>query len=191
MLSKNLLFLLAFSPLLFILSCSTPPQKRECQHGDWFDYGQKEGARGALAQASLADYTEKCQAFGVTPDAPAFEKGHIEGLKVYCTKDRGFQEGLENKTYNKVCSEELETQFLGGYRDGHQLFILEKKKKSIEKKIEEGFQRLSEKNVLGYERTRLDEKMHKAQRKLKKMNQEIEKLKKRVQQERKSNDEKI
>ena len=91
--------------------------KEACLQGDWAGVGFKDGEAGR-AQSRLDEHAKACAKAGVVPDAAPYFAARDQGLKLYCTQDRGFSEGRTGQSYAGVCSPGPERGFLVGYSDG-------------------------------------------------------------------------
>lgn len=102
--------------VLFLAGCSSiSPQ--ECQVGDWFAIGKTDGQQG-IASSKFRSYQKDCAKHGLSADFKAYERGHAEGVLLYCTYDAGRELGQSGGSYNKVCTGALEPQFRLGYDRG-------------------------------------------------------------------------
>jgi hypothetical protein len=99
-----------------LAGCATISQEA-CLQGDWFRVGLKDGEAGR-AQSRLDDHAKACAKAGVVPDSALYFQARDQGLKFYCTPDRGFSEGRNGNSYAGVCPQEPERDFLIGYADG-------------------------------------------------------------------------
>jgi len=99
-----------------LASCATMSQE-QCLQGDWGAVGFKDGEAGR-AQSRLDDHAKACAKSGVVPQAAPYFAARDQGLKLYCTQDRGFREGRTGQSYAGVCPEGAERGFLAGYADG-------------------------------------------------------------------------
>lgn len=97
-------------------SCATMSED-QCLAGDWGAQGYRDGADG-LPMSRLDDHAQACVKFGVTPNLAAYGAARDDGLRSYCTPQRGFIEGREGDSYHGVCSPADEADFLPAYRDG-------------------------------------------------------------------------
>lgn len=89
----------------------------QCLQGDWGAVGFKDGEAGR-AQSRLDDHAKACAKSGVVPQAAPYFAAREQGLKLYCTQDRGFREGRTGSSYAGVCPPGPERGFLVGYGDG-------------------------------------------------------------------------
>jgi len=72
----------------------------------------------------------------------AYYRGRDQGLKSYCTRDRGFELGRLGERYNPICPQDLESDFLAGYSKGQgqydrklKIATLEQRLRTIENQI--------------------------------------------------------
>ncbi len=103
--------------LMGLGSCATMSEG-QCLAGDWVGQGRADGAAGYGA-GRLSDHAEACARHGVTPDANAYYRGHVQGVRQYCTPGRGFRVAVGGGGYsNGFCPADLEQDFLYAYSDG-------------------------------------------------------------------------
>lgn len=95
--------------------------KEECMNADWKIIGYEDGASGYLT-SRIGNHRKDCAKYGITPDFKSYEEGRLEGLKEYCTPQKGYLLGRSGKQYNNVCSPELELSFLKGYQKGRSVY---------------------------------------------------------------------
>lgn len=101
---------------LLLASCATISEEA-CLQGDWASIGFKDGEAG-YPQSRLDDHAKACAKTGVTPDPTPYFAARDQGLKLYCTPERGFREGRLGHTYAGVCPERAARSFLPAYADG-------------------------------------------------------------------------
>jgi hypothetical protein len=99
-----------------LAGCATM-SKEACLRGDWAGVGYGDGDAGR-PQSRLDEHAKACAKSGVVPDAGAYFQAREQGLKLYCTQDRGFGEGRNGNAYHSVCPQGPEGGFLVGYADG-------------------------------------------------------------------------
>lgn len=99
-----------------LAGCATMSQEA-CLRGDWVGVGYGDGEAGR-PQSRLDEHAKACAKAGVVPDAGAYFQAREQGLKMYCTQDRGFREGRNGDSYHGVCPQGPERGFLVGYADG-------------------------------------------------------------------------
>jgi hypothetical protein len=99
-----------------LAGCATM-SKEACLQGDWAGVGFKDGEAGR-PQSRLDEHAKACAKTGVVPEAAPYFQARDQGLKLYCTQDRGFGEGRNGNAYAGVCPQGPERGFLVGYADG-------------------------------------------------------------------------
>ena len=112
-----ILILITFISGLFVLSGCATLGKDECLNADWRTIGYEDGAHGYPA-SRIGSHREDCAKHGVTPDFNRYEQGRLEGLREYCTPQKGYGLGTSGRQYNYVCPRDLESTFLKGYYQG-------------------------------------------------------------------------
>jgi hypothetical protein len=80
-----------------LAGCATM-SKEACLQGDWAGVGFKDGEAGR-PQSRLDEHAKACAKSGVVPDAAPYFQAREQGLKLYCTQDRGFGEGRNGNAY--------------------------------------------------------------------------------------------
>jgi len=99
-----------------LAGCASMSQEA-CLQGDWAGVGFKDGEAGR-PQSRLDDHAKACAKAGVVPEAGPYFAARDQGLKLYCTQDRGFDEARNGNGYAGVCPQGAERGFLVGYADG-------------------------------------------------------------------------
>jgi hypothetical protein len=123
----------SFSLLLLVISCASL-DKDECLHADWYAIGLEDGARGRAVER-LGDHRRACAKHNVAPDTDRYVAGRNEGLKSFCTYERGFSEGRAGHGYAAGCPQPQGGQFLAGYHRGRELHELHRRLGELEKDI--------------------------------------------------------
>lgn len=75
-----------------------------CASPDWYAVGLQDGTRGGPAASTDEQY----------------QAGRREGLMIYCTEQRGFEEGQAGRAYGTTCPDELAADYRDGYRRGRE-----------------------------------------------------------------------
>ncbi|WP_444934037.1 DUF2799 domain-containing protein [Microbulbifer sp. JTAC008] len=96
----------------------------ECYVADWQAIGYEDGAAGRDI-SYLGGRREACAKYGVSVNTMAYRNGRTEGLELFCTELRGFDQGRSGNSYNGVCPADLEGLFLRGYNSGQDIFLAE------------------------------------------------------------------
>ena len=121
--------------VLVLAGCSSiSPQ--ECQVGDWFAIGKTDGQQG-IASSKFRSYQKECAEHGLSSDFAAYERGHAEGVLLYCTYDAGRELGQSGGAYNKVCTGALEPQFRLGYDRGRLWYQAESALENLQKTLQQ------------------------------------------------------
>ena len=128
---KRLSILLGIS----LLGGCASMNKSECLNADWKMIGMEDGSRGRLV-SYIGKHRSACAKYNITPDLTAYETGHADGVKQYCTHANGYQVGRNGAKYNGVCPGELEATFLNGYNAGHEHYIIQSHINELERSID-------------------------------------------------------
>src|SRR5258708_36199268 len=88
--------------MLFLVVGRASLDKNECLHADWYAIGLEDGARGRALER-LGDHRRACAKHSVTPEAARCMSGRSEGLKSFCTYERGYSEGRGGNAYAAAC----------------------------------------------------------------------------------------
>ena len=122
--------------LLVLLSGCATLNEDECMTADWYEIGYSDGTKG-----QPYNYVEKhrkaCSKHGVRANFDDWQAGHQAGLRRYCTAEKGYEEGLNNRTYHGVCEGRAAEQFLQGYEQGQQLYHQRTLVSDLERDIEQ------------------------------------------------------
>ena len=108
--------------------------KDECLSADWYTVGLEDGARGRAIER-LGDHRRACAKHNVTPNAERYLAGRNDGLKSFCTPERGFSEGRAGHAYAAGCPEPLAGSFLASYQRGRELHDLHRQLDSVQGEI--------------------------------------------------------
>jgi hypothetical protein len=102
----------------------------ECVTADWQAVGYEDGSRG-YNSSRFSSHRKACAKHGVTADFPTYKKGYDQGVRSYCTPERGYSLGKKNKALPNICPSDLIASVRRGYDLGHDLY-LEKKERQDE-----------------------------------------------------------
>lgn len=116
-----------------LISCATL-SKKECLEADWYEIGRRDGILGK-PRSIFQEHLDACVEYRVTPDREVYYRGRNDGLKIYCTKDNGFEQGRRRRKYNYICPPELEPDFLAGYARGNEIYLYNSKMASLQKRM--------------------------------------------------------
>ena len=95
--------------------------ENQCRGGDWAQIGYQDGAVGNAADIFM-QHDKACREYGVVPNPGPWKAGYDRGVLVYCTPEKGFEEGTRNATYKGVCPAHLEPGFLARYGIGREVW---------------------------------------------------------------------
>jgi Protein of unknown function (DUF2799) len=139
----RLFLLLVFPLLLLVLAGCASLDKDECRSADWYAIGLEDGARGRPVER-LGDHRRACAQHGVAPQPERYLAGRNEGLKTFCTYERGFSHGRQGQAYAGGCPAQLAAGFQAGYQTGRELHELERRHAEVGKEIARSKARIQE-----------------------------------------------
>ncbi len=113
-----LAFVAAAAGASFLAACETMSTE-ECAAADWGALGYADGANGTNRFAARQ---ESCARRGFTADLQAYVSGNDQGLRAYCTPQRGFQRGLQGSSYDGFCPGDLDVLFSQAHADGYRAY---------------------------------------------------------------------
>ena len=118
---------------LLLAGCASL-DKGECVSADWYTIGLEDGANGR-AVGRLGDHRRACAEHRVAPDAERWLAGRAEGLKSFCTFQRGYANGRAGQSFADVCPAELGAAFTAGWRQGRERYELQRRLGAVEAEI--------------------------------------------------------
>jgi len=95
-----------------------------CLSGSWEDIGFKDGEAGR-SRSRLADISERCAKFNVTPVRTDYLRGFDLGLQRYCSATNGYTDGRDGQRPNAECEAGGFIDYLDGFADGNEIYQLE------------------------------------------------------------------
>ncbi|WP_426023838.1 DUF2799 domain-containing protein [Brevundimonas sp. PWP3-1b1] len=107
-----------------LLGSCTTMSKDQCLAGAWGEKGYADGTSG-YPMTRLDDHAKACAKYQVAPNPAAYGSAREDGLRTYCTLERGWAEGRAGNTYYGVCRPEEEQAFVPAYQDGLRLHEVE------------------------------------------------------------------
>jgi len=107
--------------LVGVMSGCATLNENECLSADWYQIGFSDGVKGE-PETYLEKHRKACSKHGVRTDMSEWLTGRQEGLRRYCTAERGYEEGLSNKKYHGVCSGLAGREFEQAYQRGNELY---------------------------------------------------------------------
>jgi len=125
----------ALLTLLSLSGCAVISEE-ECFDANWRQRGLNDGNQG-YTTARLNDYLKICNRAGANVNTANYLQGHQHGVQLYCTPERGRQEGLKGRTYRGVCPTSLEASFLHAYQPAYDVYRKEQALDRINSRIQQ------------------------------------------------------
>lgn len=120
--------------LAAILTGCASLDRGECLNANWYAIGLEDGARGQPLER-LGTHRRACAGHGVAPDAQRYMAGRDEGLKSFCTYERGFSVGRAGQAYAGACPANLAAGFQAGHQRGRELYEVHRQLDEVQKQI--------------------------------------------------------
>ena len=123
---KVIIFVLMSLFLGFLTGCITSRSiKRDyCRSIDTYKKGYLDVLNGKPAQ-SFNQEVQLCAEYEVVLNQEQYDKGRMDGLKQFCTYEKGYKFGLNARQYQNICPPEKEKDFLKGYEEGDKKCLYE------------------------------------------------------------------
>lgn len=132
--NRSLLGVLGVVTLGLLSGCATLNED-QCMVADWYQIGFTDGAKGE-PETYLQNHQKACAKHGVGTNLDDWLHGREAGLQRYCTSARGFEEGVNNRTYHGVCLGEAGYQFESAYHDGQLIYQQQQLVSELENQID-------------------------------------------------------
>jgi len=110
----------SFAPiciLLLLTSGCAVMNENECVTADWHMVGLEEGLKGKSA-VTIGNYRQACAEYAITPDLSAYQAGHLQGIKQFCSPQKAFQLGASGQHLPQVCPANIHPNFLKRHNKG-------------------------------------------------------------------------
>jgi hypothetical protein len=117
--------------------------QKQCQNASWYAVGLEDGARGRPLER-LGEHRRACAQHAVAPDAERYVAGRNEGLKSFCTAERGFSHGRAGQALQPVCPPESAARFAAAYAQGRELYDLHRRLADVQRDIARSKQALKD-----------------------------------------------
>jgi hypothetical protein len=104
---------------LCLAGCETMSAE-ECAVADWSALGYEDASNNGVSRFSRR--AEACAERGFAADESLYREGMMQGMRVFCQPQRGFELGRSGREYVGGCPEDLQPAFAGGYSDGQRVF---------------------------------------------------------------------
>ena len=98
---KTLITTLIVSLTLFVTGCASL-NKDECLTADWYLIGFDDGSNGQDV-ARIGQHRQACAKHGITPDIHQYEDGFENGVRKFCTPQKGYNKGKNGWKYQGIC----------------------------------------------------------------------------------------
>ena len=118
-----------------LLGCVSTLDRNECMEADWYEVGLIDGREGE-PRSKFQEHAKNCLNYNVHVGREAYYRGRDQGLRIYCTQDRGFELGRLGERYNPICPQDLEADFLAGYTKGQSQISSESKIAALEQRLQ-------------------------------------------------------
>ena len=122
---------LALSLCLLALSGCKSLSEKECVSANWYAVGLEDGAQGRPLER-LGDHRRACAEYKIAPQAEQYMAGRNEGLKSFCTYERGYANGRAGYGYAAVCPADLARNFSAGYERGREIHDVERRLQEVQ-----------------------------------------------------------
>jgi uncharacterized protein DUF2799 len=156
---------------LLLAGCASM-DKGECVNANWYAIGLEDGAQGRGLER-LGAHRRACAEHKVSPDGERYAAGHSEGLKSFCTYERGYALGRGGKAAGATCPPGLREDFLAGYGRGRELHELQRRLDQVNGDIRKTKAGLSEPGVSPRTRSQLAERLEGLSREAAQLEQEM------------------
>ena len=117
-----------------LLSGCASMDRNQCVNANWYAIGLEDGARGQPLER-LGTHRRACAEHGVAPNAERYVAGRNEGLKSFCTYERGYSEGRAGRSNAGACPAPLAAGFQSGYQRGRELYEVHRSLDELHKQI--------------------------------------------------------
>lgn len=121
--------------LLGLIGCQNSA-KKECEEKNWRQQAYMDALNG-IPLKNFKKTQEQCQKrFNIEIQNEIYKEGYDLGLVKLCTREQGFEFGINGKEYFGTCQERDEDTFLKSYRFGR-LEYLKKLRQHLNTEIQE------------------------------------------------------
>jgi hypothetical protein len=142
MVTKYSQFSLYLAVCFICTSCTSSlvQLKPNCAELNWFERGRQDGMQGQPSNNWMMKSNE-CELM-TKDEIQNYMDGWNHGLAMYCTEEHGFATAKSGTPYKKTCPEKYEENFLRGYQEGLNVYMIEKETSQLISKIESEENRL-------------------------------------------------
>jgi len=100
--------------------------KDECKLADWHFKGVDDATQGFPIDR-VVEHGKACARVKIVPDMKEYREGHAKGARLYCVPEKGYSEGRNGAAYHGICPIGVEGKFLRAYRDGQELYTIQRR----------------------------------------------------------------
>lgn len=129
--------ILSFTCLFLVLTvqgCATL-SKSECRKADWQIIGLEDGSAGRPV-SYISRHRKACAEHGVKPNLEQYQRGHADGIGLFCTPRKAFELGNAGRSHQDVCPVELRDAFRAAYADGQEVYTARKALNEAKNRVE-------------------------------------------------------
>lgn len=155
---KKYFGMIAALVFLSLLGGCATVSKEDCLLTDWFEIGRMDGLQGK-PRTGFLNRAKACLEHGVNADRQAYYRGHDDGLKYFCTEQKGF-----------------EPDFRTGYLRGKELYQYETKIASLKTRLDKIERKIIKKEKQLYSDELSDDQRNDIRSELKLLDQEYREL---------------
>ncbi|MFT5706714.1 MAG: hypothetical protein ACI9ES_001001 [Oceanospirillaceae bacterium] len=119
--------------LLLLAGCATLNQA-QCVSANWYDLGFDNALDGHKS-SFVAEHTQACQEYAITPDFEAYKEGWLQAIETFCSPQSGWRYGMAGHYYRNTCSTLDDRPFLDAYRMGRKLYDKKVEIRSLKSEI--------------------------------------------------------
>lgn len=119
--------------LALTASCATLNES-ECMSADWAQLGRADGGAGR-AESHINQHRSACERHNLPVDEQQWRTGWQDGIRFYCTAERGLLEGREGRYYANSCPLELKSAFEPAYAVGKRLHDVRASRERLESEL--------------------------------------------------------
>ncbi|WP_159064949.1 DUF2799 domain-containing protein [Thaumasiovibrio subtropicus] len=114
----------------------------ECINANWSLIGFQDGVNGRPS-SRLNEHNNTCSKHGIFPETQEYMIGYQDGIRNFCTPERGYEQGKAGRAQEIQCPDDLKVDFLNAYNHGYQYYLITQDIRKIESRIKKHNDRLS------------------------------------------------
>lgn len=120
----------------WITSCSSQlvVLQPNCSEMNWFEKGRQDGLQGQPSNNWIM-HNRECEKMQQA-EIQSYLDGWNHGLSMFCTEKHGYIMAKSGEPYKKICPDSYEEAFLQGYKQGLQIFMIEKETSQLTAQLE-------------------------------------------------------